>query len=312
MAINFELGKVHSNPFVRAFKPQSIAEANEDHEVKMAQGQLDYIIKAATELKEKLGNDEKQIPGWIQDHISKAHSYIHQSNSGYHEYGNEEYVSESVNPKDIANQLDKVKSDLMKRVTVLVDKKKKLYSNVDITTPLSDDEKQLDRDISDLFSQINNIVSQKRKVKTESIELKEMTNLTEQNPSFNKWLLKFVDEYISGGEFTKGSPQFQWALATLLSATLTDANFHKAAKKAKNVFRRAEEPNNSDNIEKLLNNKASEVAKKSKWDGDDIIDGFAYVAAMTIGGGVMGSIVALKTESVKSSTKLISLIGKNK
>jgi translation elongation factor P/translation initiation factor 5A len=34
-----------------------------------------------------LGNAEKNIPGWIQDHISKAHSYIHQSNSGYHEYG---------------------------------------------------------------------------------------------------------------------------------------------------------------------------------------------------------------------------------
>jgi hypothetical protein len=53
----------------------------------MAQGQLDYIINAANELKGKLGNAEKNIPGWIQDHISKAHSYIHQSNSGYHEYG---------------------------------------------------------------------------------------------------------------------------------------------------------------------------------------------------------------------------------
>jgi len=63
-------------------------EAENDHEVGMAQGQLDYIIKSATELKGKIGNSEKNIPGWIQDHISKAHSYIHQSNSGYHEYGN--------------------------------------------------------------------------------------------------------------------------------------------------------------------------------------------------------------------------------
>jgi hypothetical protein len=85
--MKFELGKVHSNPYARAFKPQQVVEADGDHEVKMAQGQLDYIIKAANELKGKLGNGEKNIPGWIQDHISKAHSYIHQSNSGYHEYG---------------------------------------------------------------------------------------------------------------------------------------------------------------------------------------------------------------------------------
>jgi hypothetical protein len=77
-------GQVISNPYARAFAP--IKEADEDHEVKMAQGQLDYIIKTANELKGKLGNAEKNIPGWIQDHISKAHSYLHQSNSGYHEY----------------------------------------------------------------------------------------------------------------------------------------------------------------------------------------------------------------------------------
>lgn len=86
--MNFELGKVHSNPFARAFKPQPIVEVDgEDHEVKMAEGQLDYIIKAANELKQKLGGMEKNIPGWIQDHISKSHSYLHQANSGYHELG---------------------------------------------------------------------------------------------------------------------------------------------------------------------------------------------------------------------------------
>jgi hypothetical protein len=77
-------GQVIPNPYARAFAP--IKEADTDHEVKMAQGQLDYIIKTANELKGKLGNIEKNIPGWIQDHISKAHSYLHQSNSGYHEY----------------------------------------------------------------------------------------------------------------------------------------------------------------------------------------------------------------------------------
>ena len=85
---NIQLGKLYSNPYARAFKPQPVVEVDGgDHEVGMANGQLDYIIKSANELKQKLGLGEKNIPGWIQDHISKAHSYLHQANSGYHELG---------------------------------------------------------------------------------------------------------------------------------------------------------------------------------------------------------------------------------
>lgn len=62
----------------------SIKEA-EDHEVGMAQGQLAAIHQAATELQEKIGMDEKNLPGWIQDHISQAYNYIKQANDGYHE-----------------------------------------------------------------------------------------------------------------------------------------------------------------------------------------------------------------------------------
>ena len=85
---NIQLGKLYSNPYARAFKPQPVVEVDGgDHEVGMANGQLDYIIKSANELKQKLGIGEKNIPGWIQDHISKAHSYLHQANSGHHELG---------------------------------------------------------------------------------------------------------------------------------------------------------------------------------------------------------------------------------
>jgi hypothetical protein len=52
----------------------------------MGQNQLDTIIKMATELKEKMGEGEKDIPAWIQDHISKSESYISQANTNYHEY----------------------------------------------------------------------------------------------------------------------------------------------------------------------------------------------------------------------------------
>ena len=289
MGHGIKLGQVYSNPFVNAFKPQ-VTEETQDHEVGMAQGQLDYIIKAATELKQKLGNDEKEIPGWIQDHISKAHSYIHQSNSGYHEYGNEESVNESKLDFSKVKKGDKLigKFPPYKEFEVISSNDKNIIIAKDLESGKN--------------IEINS---------TNNYKLKESV-LIEQNPSFNKWLLKFIDDYITGGEFTKGSPQYQWALATLLSATLTDANFHKEAKKAKTIFRRAEEPNGSDNLEKLLNNKASEIAKKAKWDGHDIIDGFAYVAAMRIGGPVMQNVTALKNETIDSSTKLTTLICKNK
>jgi hypothetical protein len=57
-----------------------------DHEVSMAKGSLEAIIKHATELMGKLGDMEKDIPGWIQDHISKSENYIQQANTQYHEY----------------------------------------------------------------------------------------------------------------------------------------------------------------------------------------------------------------------------------
>jgi hypothetical protein len=83
----FEMGKVISNPFANAFVNEA---EGEDHEVSMGQNQLDTIIKMATELKAKMGEDEKEIPAWIQDHISKAENYISQASSNYHEYGTNE------------------------------------------------------------------------------------------------------------------------------------------------------------------------------------------------------------------------------
>ena len=83
----FEMGRVISNPFATAF----IKEAEgEDHEVSMANNSLDTIIKMATELKAKMGENEKDIPAWIQDHITNAENFISQASSNYHEYGQNE------------------------------------------------------------------------------------------------------------------------------------------------------------------------------------------------------------------------------
>ena len=89
----FEMGKVVSNPFATAFIKEG---EGEDHEVSMANNSIDIIIKMATELKAKMGEDEKQIPAWIQDHIAKAENLISQASGNYHEYGDSnESVSEA-------------------------------------------------------------------------------------------------------------------------------------------------------------------------------------------------------------------------
>ena len=62
----------------------------EDHEVFMAHSSLESIIKSATELLNKIGDSEKDLPAWIQDHITNSENYINQANKGYYEESEEE------------------------------------------------------------------------------------------------------------------------------------------------------------------------------------------------------------------------------
>jgi hypothetical protein len=105
-----ELGKVYSNPYANTFKPMN--EGEEDHEVSMAQNQLDSIIKHATELKSKIGETEKDIPAWIQDHITNSENYISQATSNYHEY------KEGVNEAPTQNTGERIQK-LNDRIRVL-------------------------------------------------------------------------------------------------------------------------------------------------------------------------------------------------
>jgi hypothetical protein len=96
-----QLGQVVSNPYARAFAPQ-VKEGDEpDHEVSMANNTLDAIIKHATELKSKIGGNEKNIPAWIQDHITNAGNFISQAASNYHEYGTNESKKQIAEAKDV-------------------------------------------------------------------------------------------------------------------------------------------------------------------------------------------------------------------
>ena len=64
---------------------RALVKENEDHEVQMVQQQLLVIARAAVELSQKIGKTEKNLPAWIQGHISQAEVYINQANAGYHE-----------------------------------------------------------------------------------------------------------------------------------------------------------------------------------------------------------------------------------
>ena len=59
---------------------------NQDHEVSMAHNSLKSIVSSASQLMNLLGQDEKNIPAWIQDHITNAENFINQASKNYHEY----------------------------------------------------------------------------------------------------------------------------------------------------------------------------------------------------------------------------------
>jgi hypothetical protein len=59
--------------------------SEEDHEVFMAKKSLQSIMSSCSKLMINLGDEERNIPGWIQDHIAKAENYIEQASQGFHE-----------------------------------------------------------------------------------------------------------------------------------------------------------------------------------------------------------------------------------
>lgn len=96
---------------VKAAKEINKSTKNEgmDHEVSMAQSSLEGIIKAAQELMSKLGGNERDIPGWIQNHITNAENYIEQAAQGFHELEGPEEETDQVLTQMMENILKKRK-----------------------------------------------------------------------------------------------------------------------------------------------------------------------------------------------------------
>ena len=97
-----------------------------------------------------LGDDENPIGYW---HKLEAGGYMAKGGD----------ILDNSKQKTL-EELDKRKNELLKKADVLISKKKKLYSNVDIESPMSVDEKNLNKDINDLLSEANQIVMDKRKI----------------------------------------------------------------------------------------------------------------------------------------------------
>ena len=104
-------GKIEADDLakLRAGKKDEVVLENEDHEVSMGNNALDDIIRNATELKGKMGMKEKDIPAWIQDHISQAQSFISQANTNFHDYEQEKGM-ETDTPVD--KDLEAMKEEL--------------------------------------------------------------------------------------------------------------------------------------------------------------------------------------------------------
>lgn len=87
-----------------------------DHEVSMAMNSLRNIIQSAYELMEKLGNQERNIPGWIQDHITNSENYIEQAAGGFHELEEDGPASGSIAEKKLTSAEKNKKEDVIRAI----------------------------------------------------------------------------------------------------------------------------------------------------------------------------------------------------
>ena len=101
----------------------------QDHEVSMANNSLDSILWAVGELKKHLGDQERDIPAWIQDHITNAENYIVQAAKNFHDYGAEEPTDDMSLAAMAPAELNEMIKKVGKKYNVYSKKGKKLGSH---------------------------------------------------------------------------------------------------------------------------------------------------------------------------------------
>jgi len=98
-------------------KKQGEIYEGQDHEVSMANNSLDSILWAVQELKKHLGDQERDIPAWIQDHITNAENFITQAAKNFHDYETDEPKSEPSDDMSLTSIMEakKNKSRILKK-----------------------------------------------------------------------------------------------------------------------------------------------------------------------------------------------------
>lgn len=102
--IKEQYGDHNIAPFMKELHKQlGLKESvNEDEEVFMATNSLNKIIDDASELLDKIGEEEINLPAWIQDHITKAEECLNHANQGFYvEEGLDEMAKTDVHYKEI-------------------------------------------------------------------------------------------------------------------------------------------------------------------------------------------------------------------
>lgn len=111
-------------------------------------------------------------------------------------------------------------------------------------------------------------------------------NEARQNTRFNNWLKKEFDRQTDS--FKSGSSDMEWLIMTVLEHTLRDANFHDLQKFLPKIFKGAKQPAprisnltgaeySFDGFSAIFRMFGEDIAAKAKWDGVDILNGFAFV-----------------------------------
>jgi hypothetical protein len=100
---NYKYNKMKLSQIFKEALQEAKVNEGMDHEVSMAQNSIKSIMKSCADLMNKLGNNERNIPGWIQNHISNAENFIDQAAQGFHEldgHGEEDDDEEMIQPVD--------------------------------------------------------------------------------------------------------------------------------------------------------------------------------------------------------------------
>jgi len=134
------------------------------------------------------------------DEIEKAHKYIRKVPDGkggfnyIYEESKDSVKTEGKESVVTIESLEKKKTELLKTAEDLSKLKKKLYSNKDIESPKSQDEKDLDKNVADAYSEINSIVLQKK----ELAKKEKLDDTIKSTEIFNKAIVTIALAKIEG------------------------------------------------------------------------------------------------------------------